>query len=327
MLISFISLGINSNAQVGIGHTNPDASSMLDVQSPDNNKGMLIPRMLTSQRTAIAAPATGLLVFDTDTQSFWFYSGSWTELATGDPDKIIDTDGDTKVEVEQSADEDKIRFTTLGSERMTIDDVGVTKIGDITGVNYTKIEADGTLEFEGDARVWDDLRVILDKGKDAAKFDHMPGHQGTNAGGQIWYFEDTKDDNMSFSVQLPHSYKEGTTIYPHIHWTPNTDETGDVEWQLHYTWINYQGTFPDPIIISGVTTVNGNMGDHLITDLSGGSGITPTTANDNISSILICKIQRDAGNGNDDYPDKVGALFVDFHFEINTIGSRLPFTK
>jgi hypothetical protein len=63
-------------AQVGIStdNTNPDPSAMLDIKS--SNKGMLIPRMLTSQRTAISSPATGLLVFDTNTGSFWFYDGA-----------------------------------------------------------------------------------------------------------------------------------------------------------------------------------------------------------------------------------------------------------
>lgn len=52
---------------------------MLDVNS--TNRGMLIPRMTTAQRTAVAAPAAGLLVFDNTTQSFWFFSaGSWIEL-------------------------------------------------------------------------------------------------------------------------------------------------------------------------------------------------------------------------------------------------------
>jgi hypothetical protein len=61
---------------VGIStdNTNPDPSAMLDIKS--SNKGMLIPRMLTSQRTAISSPATGLLVFDTNTGSFWFYDGA-----------------------------------------------------------------------------------------------------------------------------------------------------------------------------------------------------------------------------------------------------------
>ena len=69
------------SAQVSINNdgTDPDGSAMLDVQSTD--KGMLVPRMTTAQRTAISIPATGLMVFDTDTGSFWFYNGStWQEV-------------------------------------------------------------------------------------------------------------------------------------------------------------------------------------------------------------------------------------------------------
>ncbi len=65
------------SAQVVISPTNPaspHASAMLDVQSTD--RGMLIPRMTTAQRTAIAAPAKGLLVFDTGTNTFWFFNGT-----------------------------------------------------------------------------------------------------------------------------------------------------------------------------------------------------------------------------------------------------------
>lgn len=59
--------------------TTPNASAILDVQS--TTKGMLVPRMTTSQRISIASPATGLLVFDNSTGSFWFKSASrWVEL-------------------------------------------------------------------------------------------------------------------------------------------------------------------------------------------------------------------------------------------------------
>jgi hypothetical protein len=65
-------------------NSNPDASAMLDVKSTD--KGMLVPRMTTAQRTAISNPANGLLVFDSTTGSFWFFnSGNWTELTGGTP--------------------------------------------------------------------------------------------------------------------------------------------------------------------------------------------------------------------------------------------------
>jgi len=72
------------NAQQGVAittdGTNPDNSAMLDIKS--NSKGLLIPRMTTAQRTAIASPAKGLIVFDTETNSFWFYNGAaWNNLS------------------------------------------------------------------------------------------------------------------------------------------------------------------------------------------------------------------------------------------------------
>ena len=69
-------------AQVGIGTTSPDASSALDVIA--TNKGFLMPRLTTAQRTAISSPATGLQVYDTDTDTFWYYNGAtWTENSGG----------------------------------------------------------------------------------------------------------------------------------------------------------------------------------------------------------------------------------------------------
>lgn len=53
-------------------------------------------------------------------------------------DMIADTDGDTMIQVEESADEDKIRFDTLGSERMIIDETGKVGIG-LTGASVTNI--------------------------------------------------------------------------------------------------------------------------------------------------------------------------------------------
>jgi hypothetical protein len=62
----------------------PDASAILDVNSINTKKGVLIPRMTQAQRNAIVSPATGLLVFQTDgTSGFYFYTGTqWTQLTT-----------------------------------------------------------------------------------------------------------------------------------------------------------------------------------------------------------------------------------------------------
>ena len=70
-------------AQVGIGTTNPDASSMLDIKS--TTKGMLIPRMTTAQKNAISSPANGLMVYDTDMGKFNFFNNSsWTIVESND---------------------------------------------------------------------------------------------------------------------------------------------------------------------------------------------------------------------------------------------------
>lgn len=70
-----------SFSQVGIGTTTPDASSVLDITATD--AGLLIPRMLQSERDAIQDPATGLMVYQTNnTSGFYYYDGSgW--IATG----------------------------------------------------------------------------------------------------------------------------------------------------------------------------------------------------------------------------------------------------
>jgi hypothetical protein len=73
---------IIANAQsVAINNsgTAANSSSMLDVSS--TTKGMLLPRMTSSQRSAINTPAEGLIVYDTDTRGFWYYNNNvWNEI-------------------------------------------------------------------------------------------------------------------------------------------------------------------------------------------------------------------------------------------------------
>jgi hypothetical protein len=121
LLLAANSLFAQSNIQqslsVNADGSAPNASAQLDVSA--TNKGMLVPRITSAQRTAIASPATGLLVFDTTTGSFWFYNGTtWTNLAT--PKTLADADGNTKVQVEKNPNEDIIRFDLGGTENMVL---------------------------------------------------------------------------------------------------------------------------------------------------------------------------------------------------------------
>jgi len=82
------SLGLSSaraqTSNVGIGTTAPDASALLDLTSI--SRGLLIPRMTEAQKVAIPAPATGLMIYETDnatispyagqTPTFWYYNAT-----------------------------------------------------------------------------------------------------------------------------------------------------------------------------------------------------------------------------------------------------------
>ncbi len=85
-LLSFMSLA--GFAQVGIGTTTPDVSSALDITATD--KGFLMPRMTTAQRTAIASPAEGLQAYDTDTKSVWTFDGATWKQSVGGTGKFVD---------------------------------------------------------------------------------------------------------------------------------------------------------------------------------------------------------------------------------------------
>jgi hypothetical protein len=72
-----------TQAQVGVGTTTPHASAKLEVSS--TNQGFLPPRMTAAQRTAITTAAAGLLVFQTDASSgYYYYTGSeWFQINAG----------------------------------------------------------------------------------------------------------------------------------------------------------------------------------------------------------------------------------------------------
>ncbi|CAH0994005.1 hypothetical protein EMA8858_00112 [Emticicia aquatica] len=81
-IVLFLSV-LTSAAQtenVGIGTTKPDNSALLDLTS--NSRGLLIPRMTLAQRAGIKNPATGLIVYQLDFfTGFYFFDGvNWKGL-------------------------------------------------------------------------------------------------------------------------------------------------------------------------------------------------------------------------------------------------------
>lgn len=201
-----------------------------------------------------------------------------------------------------------------------------------SGLNNTTIESDGTLKFEGNATVWDDIMVFPDGTSRGSSdppvwtlFKNNSGSQGV----WLFFFSNSQEQEVYFTVQIPHSYKVGSTIYPHVHWTTNsgTPSGTDVVWGLEYSAMAFGGTFPSTTtltantVISAIGTPSGT-GQHLISGLGtiNGSGL-------GISTVIVCRLFRKVADANDTFGSSVGLLGVDFHFEKDTEGSRREYVK
>ena len=124
------------------------------------------------------------------------------------------------------------------------------------------------------------------------------------------------------SFEMLHTWKEGTTISPHVHWSPTTADAGDVKWQLEYSISNQAGTFPAVTPISGTGAAGGTAWTHnftAFTDITM-SGIT-------IGAIVNFRLFRDPGDGADTYAANAGLSSFGVHFQKDTAGSASRTTK
>ena len=275
-------------------YTTPASGSVLDVKS--TTKGLIIPRMTTEQRTTLGStpPATGVVVFDTDLNAFYYWhTAAWHQIAASD-----------------------LNLTNV-------------KFGD--GTNYATFEADGTLVLYGNATVWDDIMIpglSTRANTNAPNFDIFMNNTYIN------YFVDAgsnSENQVFFTVQFPHSWA-GTTIHPHIHWSPETDPgTGGavVRWGLEYTWVEYNPTTPNTFPGTSIVHIDapcaaGSQKKHLIASFA---DIIPSELQNGISSMMVCRLFRNSSAGTDTYAGRAAFLQFDIHFEKNTEGSRSEFTK
>lgn len=85
LFILAASHGMAQNIGINTDGATPHPSALLDVDASalasSNKRGILIPRMTAAEMTAIAGPATGLLVFNTTATNFFYFNGTaWVSV-------------------------------------------------------------------------------------------------------------------------------------------------------------------------------------------------------------------------------------------------------
>jgi len=272
---------------VGIGTANPDASAALDVAA--TARGLLVPRLTQVQRAAIAAPAKGLLVFQTDgaQPGFWFNAGTaaapaWTFLSpTGVGDNLGNHTATTALNLQGNA---------------------LTGTGDVLGAAVVGlgIRADGGLNL-GQGGVGHNVLLGFQAGQhlvpngttNQGSFNLMVGVQ---AGGETT----TGRDNVFLGHQSGHSNTTGFRNLFSGYASGYSNTTGD---QNQFS--GYQSGYSN-------TTGGGNQFSGFQ------SGYSNTTGHDNLFSGYLSGQANTTGHDN---------LFSGYQSgQANTIGSGNQFS-
>lgn len=156
--------------------------------------------------------------------------------------------------------------------------------------------------------------------------DYFPGLDPTPTANGVfsWLFTGSgpKDHELFFEAQMPHAYRPGTLIKPHVHWCKTTAAAGDVNWGLEFTWTNVGGSIGSTTIVKNTVANVATPGNkqHVVTNLADVSGPTKRE-----SSIFLCRIFREQSSAEDTYPDNAALLSVDIHFENEKLGTGPEF--
>jgi hypothetical protein len=140
-------------------------------------------------------------------------------------------------------------------------------------------------------------------------------------------FSPTTMNECFVNFHMRHDYIAGTMVYPHVHWSHNTDVTGVVRWGFEYTLARRNDS--TGLITFGATSTlyiehtvtAGEVYQHHVNESADGLGIAGTALQED--ALILCRVFRDAAHANDTYPDPIHLLTVDIHYECNTLSTPL----
>ena len=171
LIVAFSTTSFAQNVGIGSATFTPSADALLELRS--TSSGFLMPKITEAERDLISSPNEGLMIYQTNnTPGYRYYDGTaWIPFGAGSADNfgdhvanqnivlgdglgIVDEDLDTKIQVEESDDDDHIRFDVAGAEAMLIDNAQNVGIG--TSVPSEKLHVEGNIRIGGAAYLDDD---------------------------------------------------------------------------------------------------------------------------------------------------------------------------
>jgi hypothetical protein len=179
---------------------------------------------------------------------------------------------------------------------------------------------------------WDDLRIVPGAFSFPGSADPtLSSWQPTGSGATFRVYEFNKNDEAFGSTQMPHSYKEGTDLYFHIHWTPRDRGTAESEntvgWKVDYTIADIMENFVASATADLSDACSGVNERHEIT-----SSVQVSGADLKISHVIMLRIYRSDTGADDTWVtntagNRPALLEFDIHYQIDDRGSQEETSK
>jgi hypothetical protein len=173
--------------------------------------------------------------------------------------------------------------------------------------------------FNGSDTVFNDLVSPLQSGKVGI---NTPTFDEAN---MSYYFEDKSPaatEQYTFvALQMPHGRKPNSNISCHIHGYQATTGTGNVTWELLYTWTNISATQAAATSLNKTFPVNGTASRNTLMDFGAING-----NGKDLSSTFKARLRRTSAATSDTYAGNYYVDFFDCHYEQSTIGSRSEYS-
>ena len=191
-------------------------------------------------------------------------------------------------------------------------------------LNTSVFEVDGTVKFEGDATVWNDLQFQISDAK--VNPAHTAPNWETFTPNTSEYAFTVNDEVDTSANEIPHWWKQGTTGNAHMHITTKAVPAQEQKAQFTVTfayadtgevWVEAPLTaeLTIPISTTALTNFYLDLGDITLTNYLMGAQIR-------------CRVKRVAKSaGGTEYVGDIFITQVGIHFEQDTIGSRTETSK
>ena len=140
--------------------------------------------------------------------------------------------------------------------------------------------------------------------------------------GGTFLFDAASTEVVAGIAQMPHGWKTGSEIRPHVHWSPVDASAGNVAWRLSYQIANGGDVFPGSLTTAGieVDAADGVADKHQVHGLT---AIDMSAYRE--SCVIVWKVERVGGDAADTYAADARFYEFDIHYQITKNGTTVEY--